>query len=116
MVLLRWLDELTRRRWFGHALVLAISAVVLVLAATMTPSDAAVTVFGWEVPVVCGFRRLTGHPCPGCGLTRSFTYLAHGHLADAFRINALGPFVFAFVAAQVPLQARRLWLLRRRGG
>lgn len=115
MVLLRRLDELTRRPWFGPGAVLAVCVVVLVLAATMTPGDGALTLFGWEVPVVCGFRRLTGHPCPGCGLTRSFTWLAHGHPIEAFRINALGPIVFAFVAAQVPLQARRLWRLRPRG-
>jgi hypothetical protein len=27
---------------------------------------------------VCLFRRLTGIPCPGCGMTRAFAHLAKG--------------------------------------
>jgi hypothetical protein len=93
--------------------VLAICAAVLAGAAALTPGEEAVSWLGWDVPVVCGFRRLTGHPCPGCGLTRSLVFLAHGEVASSFQAHPLGPLVFAFVAAQLPLQGRRLLALRR---
>ena len=47
------------------------------------------------VPSVCVFFNLTGTPCPGCGLTRSFVSLAHGHVREAFVWHPLGPLLFA---------------------
>lgn len=49
-------------------------------------------------PVLCPFRRLTGLPCPACGLTRSWVALGHGDLPAAFGDNAFGP-LFLLVAA-----------------
>lgn len=89
---------------------LLVSAAVVVLAATLTPSPEAVSIFGFEVPGLCVWRGLTGISCPGCGLTRSFSYLAHGHLVDAFRMNPLGPLLFVVVASQIPWQIYRIWL------
>ena len=37
----------------------------------------------------CQFHRLTGLSCPGCGGLRALHELSHGHLAAAFRLNAL---------------------------
>ena len=34
--------------------------------------------------VICLFRRLTGIPCPGCGMTRAFAHLAKGEWAAAW--------------------------------
>jgi len=51
-------------------------------------------------PVLCPFRRLTGLPCPGCGMTRSFVAVAHGDIGSAFAYNRLGPLLMAiFVIA-----------------
>ena len=101
-------EAVARRRWFGDASMLAICAAVVALACLMTPSVTELSLFGWEVPILCTFRRLTGWPCPGCGLTRSFVFLAHGRLADAFGINVFGPVAFAWVVAQIPLRAVRI--------
>lgn len=109
MRLLRWLDDTTRDPGFGDRAVLALAAAVIVLAVALQPSDAAVSLFGWDVPALCTFRRLTGHPCPGCGLTRSFAFLAHGQVLDAFRMNPLGPFAFAATVAQLPWRSWKLW-------
>lgn len=110
--LLRWFDDTTRAPGFGDRALLAISLVVVVLAFTLQPSDAEVSLFGWSVPTTCTFRLLTGHGCPGCGLTRSFVYTAHGHLLDAFRMNVFGPVGFLVTAAQVPYRLHRLWRAR----
>lgn len=42
-------------------------------------------------PVLCPFRLMTGLPCPGCGLTRSWVYFVHGQWEDAFAANPFGP-------------------------
>lgn len=33
-------------------------------------------------------------PCPGCGLTTSWTATIHGHFAEAFRAHPLGPILY----------------------
>jgi hypothetical protein len=51
----------------------------------------------------CGFLTLTGLPCPACGLTTCFAYLARGELALALHANAFGAVLFACVLASLPL-------------
>lgn len=41
-------------------------------------------------PVICPFRLITGLPCPGCGLTRAWVYIVHGHWGDAVDANPFG--------------------------
>jgi hypothetical protein len=45
-------------------------------------------------PILCAFRWTTGLPCGGCGMTRAFAELAHGHLVTAVGLNLLSPFAF----------------------
>ena len=45
-------------------------------------------------PILCPLRRLTGLPCPGCGLTHAFVSLGHGDIAAALRFNALSLMLF----------------------
>jgi hypothetical protein len=49
--------------------------------------------------VLCLFNKLTGLPCPGCGLTRSFCALGHGELGRAVAFHPLGPLVFVAALA-----------------
>ncbi len=50
----------------------------------------------WDrLPDFCPFLRLTGRPCPTCGLTRSWSALLHGDLAASFRFHAWGPLLLA---------------------
>jgi hypothetical protein len=46
----------------------------------------------------CEFRRLTGWPCPGCGLTRAADRLAHGNLLGALAANPVGAISGALLA------------------
>lgn len=110
--------ELMRQYWFGELLLAAFFGAVLAVALLMSPSDEAVSLFGMEIPVVCGFRRITGTGCPGCGLTRSFAFMARGDVVSAFQMNWLGPFLFAAFATQPPYRLYRAAqdLLARRNG
>lgn len=49
--------------------------------------------------VLCLFRRATGLPCMGCGLTRSFCAMGKGEIARAAGFHALGPYLFAGACA-----------------
>jgi hypothetical protein len=42
----------------------------------------------------CFFHRFTGLDCPGCGMTRAVHAALHGRLAEAFRFNPVGIFLF----------------------
>jgi hypothetical protein len=43
---------------------------------------------------LCGFKTVTGLPCPGCGLTHSFCALGKGAIGQAVEYNLLGPALF----------------------
>lgn len=58
----------------------------------------------------CNFSEASGIPCPGCGLTTSFTLMAHGHPLDAFGAHLMGPPLFLLTLATA-LGAP--WALRR---
>ena len=48
---------------------------------------------------ICAFRRITGIPCPGCGLTRAMAALARGELLLALHFHPFAPLVLAEAAA-----------------
>jgi len=61
--------------------------------------------------VLCWFKNLTGLPCPGCGLTRSFACISHLHFGEALHYHPFGPIIYAValtsVAAKIAGEARR---------
>ena len=91
-------------------------------AAVLVGVVGAVGLLVWSRVQLCPVARLTGCPCPGCGLTRATLEILRGNLSLAF---ALQPFAFlvspllAFLlgvggirywlvgAARLPLQLRR---------
>ena len=48
---------------------------------------------GWQ----CPFFRLTGVPCPGCGLTRACLLLVRGNLQASIRFHALAPIFLVLI-------------------
>lgn len=42
----------------------------------------------------CASASLLNRPCPGCGLTTSFTATVHGEFLTAFRAHAMGPILY----------------------
>ena len=45
----------------------------------------------------CVFHQMTGLWCPGCGLTRGFYELLHGHLGAALGYNLFTPVALAVI-------------------
>jgi len=91
------------KRLTGPAVAAILAAAVLAISFIWSPE---------ALPRVslCFFNRVTGLPCPGCGLTRGFCALSHGRLLEAWALN---PFSFLFYAAAVALALRPLiaWLM-----
>lgn len=56
---------------------------------------------GWaSFPDICLFHRMTGLPCPTCGMTRAWAALLRGQFRMSFRLHAFGGIslvVFAWV-------------------
>jgi hypothetical protein len=88
--------------------ILIASVLVVTASVLLTPDPLQLSLFGWQLPPLCLFRALTGHDCPGCGLTRSFTYMGHVDPVTAFRMHVLGPLLWGAVAAQIPWRIVKL--------
>jgi len=54
---------------------------------------------GRKLPILCPIRRLTGHRCPGCGMTRGLVYLFRLRPLDAVRANPLSPLALGLLVA-----------------
>jgi hypothetical protein len=52
-------------------------------------------------PVVCIHEKLTGLPCPSCGLSHSFSYIVRGQIDEALVWNSYGIRIFIFFFAQL---------------
>jgi len=51
---------------------------------------------------LCPLRRITGIPCPGCGMTTGVVATVRGHVIDGFAANPVAPLlVFLAVAVVV---------------
>ncbi len=72
----------------------------------------AVAVLRWWEPVdvsYCGFRWLTGTPCPLCGLTRALFALAKGDWERAFEFHLFSPLAAAVLAGSLLISIARVF-------
>ena len=82
----------------------SVAASIIVLAgAALMPADG----IGMRV---CGWQAMSGHDCPGCGLSRSVRNLAHGDPSLAFSYHPFGLIVlpYAVITASTLLWPRSL--------
>jgi hypothetical protein len=73
-----------RNRTFGAADAMALLGLVGFAVARWVPFARLIPFWG------CGFRKVTGVPCPGCGLSRVADRFAHFHFLGALKANPLG--------------------------
>jgi hypothetical protein len=81
-------------RVVGAALALPTSTVIAV-AMWLTPSEKG---YGTHLQLglgECISMALTGWPCPMCGMTTTFTHMAHGNLVQAFFTQPFGVVLFS---------------------
>lgn len=87
--------KLTPRVWM-------LGPLALVFLLWWTPTD--------QGPTICPFALLTGHACPGCGMTRAMAYLVRGDFDQALLYHPLAP-----VLALMGIAGLVWWIGRRRG-
>ncbi len=92
----------------------AVCGAVILLAWVLVPTTESVALWGREVPVTCTSRLLFGIECFGCGLTRSFAFMADGQVGLAWEMNHLGPALFLLFASQVPWRTVKALRAHRR--
>lgn len=93
-----------------HIIILAVCVALIAACYAFTLNDIGVHFFGIKWPFHCFLNHTFGIRCAFCGMTRSFTSLAHGQLNQAINFHPLGPVLFALTAFQIPY---RLWALKR---
>ncbi len=50
----------------------------------------------------CTFKRITGLPCPSCGMTTSFALTIRGDLVNGVQANSVGVLLALFLLAVIP--------------
>lgn len=82
---------------------------VIATATTLTPATAG---HGTHMQLglpPCGFLVSTGLPCPGCGLTTSFSHMVRFDWAGATSANAFGVALFLVSFFTIPVSFYSMW-------
>lgn len=64
-------------------------------------------------PVVCIHEKLTGEPCPSCGMSHAFSLIVRGRFDEALAWNSYSIRIFLFFAVQLIMRtALGFWGLK----
>ena len=109
------LDAYTSRDRAQYIALSCVSGVVLTIARVVSPSPNG---FGTHQQLglpPCFFHKLTGIPCPTCGMTTSFAHTIRLHFYEAFITQPFGMLACVLMALLIPLsfvlmQRRVSWM------
>ena len=85
-----------------HALVLALCLFAVSGAILLQHGGDGLYLFGAKWPAGCPLYQNLGLKCALCGLTRSFSSIAHGDFSKAAQFHSFGLAFFVFVCMQIP--------------
>ena len=83
-----------------HLLVLTLCLGLILAAFVLEPIGDGLSLVGRELPDTCSFRRVTGIPCPGCGLSRSWVAAVRGDLSRSVQHHGLGWMLLTYAMLQ----------------
>jgi hypothetical protein len=100
-------EPLSKGRRSRHRTLLVVACVVVVLSVMFRVRDDRQRVEirglpGISMPETCWSRSLFHVKCPGCGLTRSLVYLAHGDWQASWQMHRVGFVMALAILAQFP--------------
>ncbi len=104
-------SEISRREQAPYLALIGLSSIVLTIARILPPSPRGVGTHELLGLPPCFFLKLTGFPCPSCGLTTCFAYAAKLHFHEALITQPFGLLAFFLTVMLIPLSG---WLLYRR--
>ncbi len=87
------------RSWWSKERREAVGAIfgastILVVAKLLSPDPSGYGTHEHLFLLPCMFKMLTGLPCPFCGMTTAFAYLAEGAVGPALVAHILGPVAY----------------------
>lgn len=97
------------------SLIFFLLALLPVLASFFLTTDGRLTTAhlgGFNIPLhtVCIFQLATGYRCPVDGMTRTFAFMGHGQLTQAWHMSPPGVLLYVFCLFESIL--RSIWLVR----
>ncbi len=104
-------SEINWREQAPYLALIGLSSVVLMIARLLPPSPRGVGTHELLGLPPCFFLKLTGFPCPSCGLTTCFAYAAKLHFHAALLTQPFGLLAFFLTVILIPLSG---WLIYRR--
>lgn len=102
----------------GYQRMLLAGTVVILIACLILPApngagEMRLPGFETPLPTFCMLKRDYGIDCPGCGLTRCFVSMGHGHVTSAWGYHPVGVFLFLLLVLQIPYRLYQIRRLRR---
>ncbi|MBL8047701.1 MAG: DUF2752 domain-containing protein [Chthonomonas sp.] len=92
--LVSWQRDVPRKYLVGQFLFFWLWVGITVFGIILTPSSVGHGTHQQLGLPPCAAVLMFGRPCPGCGLTTSWTATLHGKLTQAFSAHALGPVLY----------------------
>lgn len=67
-------------------------------------------------PIPCIHEKLTGEPCPSCGLSHAFSLIVRGRISEAMEWNSYSMRLFVFFALQLLMRTALAIAALKAGG